>query len=68
MNLALTQSRESILNSAKVYEERNMTALHATILQIYNRVDNFSKAKQQNTLKENMIAQQLFATIREAEL
>ena len=46
MNLQLAITRDSIINSAKVYEERNLTKVHAAFQQIVNRVDNFAKQKQ----------------------
>jgi len=45
MNLRLATSKDVILNSSKVYEERNLTTLHATVAQIVTRLDNFSKKK-----------------------
>lgn len=35
---------------------------------IVNRVDSFSKQKQANTIKENMLAQQMFGDIRADEV
>ena len=46
IKLKLAGSKESILNSAKVYEERNLTGIHASFLQIVNRVENYSKQRQ----------------------
>ena len=56
MNLRLATSRDSILNSAKVYEERNLSKVHSAFAQIVNRVENFSKQKQLNTIKEHQLA------------
>ena len=56
MSLQLAVTRDSILNSAKIYEERNLTKVHAAMSQIVNKVDNFSKKKQQNTIKETLLA------------
>ena len=67
MNLRLTRSKESILNSAKVYEERNMSQIHASFAQIVHRLDNFSKQKQSNTFKENQLAASLLEGIRDDE-
>ena len=67
MNLRLTRSKESILNSAKVYEERNMSQIHASFAQIVHRLDNFSKQKQLNTFKENQLAASLLEGIRDDE-
>ena len=65
MNLRLATSRDSILNSAKVYEERNLSKVHSAFAQIVNRVENFSKQKQLNTIKEHQLAQSIFTEIRE---
>ena len=46
MNLRLATSRDSILNSAKVYEERNLSKVHTAFAAIVNRIDTFSKQKQ----------------------
>ena len=43
MNLRLATSRDSILNSAKVFEERNLSKVHSAFAQIVNRVESFSK-------------------------
>lgn len=43
INLKLVQSKESIFESSKVFDERNLTGIHAAFQQIVNRVENFSK-------------------------
>lgn len=53
MSLQLAVTRDSILNSAKVYEERNLSKVHAAMAQIVNKVENFSKLKQKNTIIES---------------
>ena len=65
LNLCLAQSKESILNSSKIFEERNMAGIHAAMQHVLNRVDAFSKQKQANTIKENLLSQHIFSTIRD---
>jgi len=45
VNLHLTTSKDSILESAKIYEERDITQIHQAFQMIVNRVDSFSKQK-----------------------
>ena len=52
LNLSLYTARDNILESAKVYDEKNLTAIHATVQQIADRLDKFTKTKQVNTFRE----------------
>ena len=52
MNLHLTKTKHRILNSVRIFEERNLGTIHATLTQVVNRIDNFAKQKQMNTFKE----------------
>ena len=68
MNLKLAFSRDSIISSAKVYEERNLSKVHSALQQVVNRVDSFVKQKQQNSFKETAITHALFGEMREEKV
>ena len=55
VRLCLTTSKDSIHESTKLFEEKNMAPIHAALLQIVNRVEGFAKTKQTNTIKEHTI-------------
>ena len=57
MLVSLATSRDQILNSAKIYEERDISTVHAALLQVVNRVDNFSKHKQKHTMRDYISTQ-----------
>ena len=56
VSVRLALSKEAIINSTKVYEERDVHSIYTAVTQILNRVDGFMEAKRKNTLKETMIA------------
>ena len=67
VNLRLHSARDAILQSAKVYEERDVASIASAFNVVVNRVDGFMEAKRKNTLTEGRLAQQIFSVIREEE-
>ena len=67
VNLRLHSARDAILQSAKVYEERDVASIASAFGVVVNRVDGFMEAKRKNTLTEGRLAQQIFSVIREEE-
>ena len=67
MNLHLTQTKDKLLGSAKVFEERDVGQIHRAFGFVMHRLDNYMQRKRENTIKENQLAHQILAIIREEE-
>lgn len=64
MNLRLATSKDTILESSKVFEEKNISTLHDSIRQISNRVENISKQRQQQAIRESKFVAEVFENMR----
>ena len=63
--LHLYNSRDSMIRSTEAFESRDFQKIYTCINQINNRIESYMEQRRNNTLKEKMLAEQVFATIRE---
>ena len=63
--LHLYNSRDSMISSTEAFEARDFQKIYTCINQINNRIESYMEQRRNNTLKEKMLAEQVFATIRE---
>lgn len=68
MHLRLSKSKEQILDSTKMFEERDMAMIFSAMTQVVKKVDKFVDQKRKNTLKENFLTNTIFNIIREEEV
>ena len=57
LNLKLTSSRDTILKSAEVFEQRDMSKVFSCLRTVVERVDNYMETKRKLTFSGHHMAQ-----------
>lgn len=67
MTLHLTLTKDKMLESTKVFEERDVASIHRAMDQVMRRVDGYMNKRRLNVIKDNNLAHQVLSVIREEE-
>ena len=65
LNYSLTLSKDKFRDSAKLYQERELSQIHESLTHVAYRVEAFSKKKQKETFKDGPLSLLLLDDIRE---
>lgn len=67
MSLHLSLTKQKMLESTRIFEERDVASIHTALGQVHSRMDGYMQKRRQNVLKESQLAHQVFSVIREEE-